>query len=149
MEKRVVVVSEDSNILVLLSLTSLLADCKVNTDLKETGVSLIGATLLELVAEREQNTVTPTYLAQRTGRVKHDVSGILFRMQRDGLVTVGPNPHDRRSKLVNITDKGRRTYAQTRVIVRQSENRILAKLSDTRIESFRKDLGKILENSMP
>jgi DNA-binding MarR family transcriptional regulator len=149
MDKRVVVVSEDSSTLILLGLANLLADSKVNTDLKDTGVSLIGATLLEIVAERDPDTVTPTYLSRKTGRVKHDISGMISRLQRDGLVTVGKNPHDSRSKLVNITPEGRRVFSRTRVIVRESENRILEKLSDTRIEAFRKDLGKILENSMP
>ncbi|MFN2494842.1 MAG: MarR family winged helix-turn-helix transcriptional regulator [Pseudonocardiaceae bacterium] len=53
--------------------------------------------------------LTPTVLAERLGMTTASVTGLLDRMAASGFLTRSPNPHDRRSILVTLTDDGLRT----------------------------------------
>src|SRR5579871_3708716 len=41
---------------------------------------------------------------------RQNLAGLLNRMERDGHIRVGPDDRDRRSRLVTMTDSGRRTW---------------------------------------
>lgn len=52
--------------------------------------------------------LTPTMIAERLGVTTASVTGLLDRLASSGYVARRPNPHDRRSILVALTEHGRR-----------------------------------------
>lgn len=53
--------------------------------------------------------LTPTAIAERLGVTTASVTGLLDRLAASGYVVRSPNPRDRRSILVGLTEHGRRT----------------------------------------
>jgi DNA-binding MarR family transcriptional regulator len=64
-----------------------------------------------LLAVHDTALVTPTGLAAATGTAPSQVSRVLGRLERAGLVTRTPDAGDRRRVLVTVTGKGRRRIA--------------------------------------
>lgn len=55
--------------------------------------------------------LTPTVIAERLGLTTASVTGLLDRLATAGYLTRRPNPRDRRSILVSLTDDGLRAVA--------------------------------------
>lgn len=65
-------------------------------------------------------------LGKRSGLEASTMSGLLDRMERDGLVTRVPDPSDRRVLRINLTDEGRRVRDP---VIREVE-RLLSEMLD-------------------
>lgn len=50
----------------------------------------------------------PSFLAEQVGSGRANVSKVVNRLEESGLVTRTPDPHDSRSTLVRLTDRGKR-----------------------------------------
>jgi DNA-binding MarR family transcriptional regulator len=50
-------------------------------------------------------------LARNMGLTRQGVQRIVNELRRQGFLTLKPNPHHRRAKLVVLTEKGRKAYA--------------------------------------
>ncbi len=61
--------------------------------------------LSQLIRETNQG-LNVGELAQRLIASKGNITGLLDRMQKDGLLIKQPKPEDRRSYIINITEKG-------------------------------------------
>ena len=70
------------------------------------GTSLIRFIVLKALSMSEGG-LKPTELADWTQTERHNITTLIDRMTREGLITVRKNPHDKRSVIVNLTDKGR------------------------------------------
>lgn len=55
--------------------------------------------------------ITPTRIADATGLTVAATGGTCERLARDGWVTLGKNPYDRRSRLVTPTPKAVETFS--------------------------------------
>lgn len=62
------------------------------------------------------------------------------RVQRHGFCTRVPNPDDRRSSVLELTDIGRDTLSRSRSVVDQGLRRFFAVLDEDRVEEF----GRVL-----
>jgi DNA-binding MarR family transcriptional regulator len=71
---------------------------------------------------------TQAALAQAIGADKTRIIGTLDELQQAGLITRGPDPADRRVRLLAITEAGRQIRAATQSDIQASENRLLARL---------------------
>jgi DNA-binding MarR family transcriptional regulator len=60
-----------------------------------------------VAAERPQPVA---WLARDLGANRQNVQRIINDLEREGLVTFAPNPHHKRSQLVVLTDKGKRSF---------------------------------------
>ncbi|HVM70852.1 MAG TPA: MarR family transcriptional regulator [Anaerolineales bacterium] len=67
--------------------------------------------ILSLLGEKDQRPFKE--LAELLSCTRATVTGIVDTMQKKGLVTRSPNPDDRRSLLVTLTEKGRRLLKDT------------------------------------
>src|SRR5215472_10093649 len=65
--------------------------------------------ILGAIAEGERAQPV-AWLARDLGANRQNVQRIINDLQRDGLVTLEPNPRHRRAQLVVLTDKGRQTF---------------------------------------
>jgi DNA-binding MarR family transcriptional regulator len=78
-----------------------------------------------------------------------DRSGLghsLRPLQRDGLITLGPSPTDRRSVLVTLTEQGRRQYEQASTLWRAAQDQIEAVLGTAVANQLREQLNEIAED---
>lgn len=83
---------------------------------------------------------TLSFIATGSGRAQHDVAAILHldpsqavkltkALEADGLLTRETSPHDRRSKLLAITDAGLELYTQAKALVEQVHESLTEALS--------------------
>jgi DNA-binding MarR family transcriptional regulator len=63
-------------------------------------------------------------------------TSLLDRLERDGLVRREPNPADRRSFLIHITERGRELTARLNRLLERLENDIRARLRRTEAKGF-------------
>jgi DNA-binding MarR family transcriptional regulator len=73
-------------------------------------LSLVKLMALQLL-EVHGGTLTPSAIARLTLREKHNITTLIRRLRRDGLITMDPSETDKRSIRVTITDKGRKAVA--------------------------------------
>ncbi|NAZ82269.1 winged helix DNA-binding protein [Kineococcus sp. R8] len=93
-----------------------------------------------------ENGAAPTQnqLALEVGRDKTRLIATLDRLQERGLVDRQPARHDRRNRVVALTDVGRSVLAECRADVRVMEQELLAPLGRQR----RADLLRALDQAV-
>jgi len=74
--------------------------------LYKAGLSTIKLTVLRVLAFKG-GTMTPSAIARWTLRERHNITTLVDRMKRDGLVKTKRNKKDRRSINITLTKKGR------------------------------------------
>jgi len=80
---------------------------KVSTQRYEQfGISSGKFALLILLYRYQDTGLLATELAERAGITKATVTGLIERMERDGLVTRQDHPTDRRMSIIHLTDEG-------------------------------------------
>jgi len=90
-------------------------------ELRPIGLSMIGAAVLFLVKSAKTPT-TPAQLSRWLFREPHTVSGLLNRMEKQGLIRKTKDLQRKNLVRVALTEKGEKAYQQ------QSEMRIIRKL---------------------
>ena len=84
-------------------------------------------------------------LGKRAGREPSSMTGLLDRMERDGLIQREPDPDDRRAQRIVLTREGKRAQRPVMRIV----DRVLARLSEgispTRLATTTDTLRRVLE----
>jgi DNA-binding MarR family transcriptional regulator len=89
--------------------------------------------------------LTPTALA---GRMEMPLSTVLFRagkLEERGHAERAPNPDDRRSYLLRLTDEGMRLLAEARPRFRALAEAVEARLGDDQISGLRGGLATLRE----
>jgi DNA-binding MarR family transcriptional regulator len=84
--------------------------------------------------------VTQQALAERLGVVPSRLVGLLDELEARGLIERRPNPGDRRSYALHLTDQGRDVLGAIGRVAREHQQELLESLS----ESERQELGALL-----
>ncbi len=84
--------------------------------------------------------LSPAGLAERAGVTRATMTGLVDTLERDGLVTRGPDAHDRRMMAVSLTPKGRERLHE----ILPEHFRLMAALMQGLTESERKTLVRLL-----
>ena len=78
---------------------------------------------------------------------RQNLSGLIGRMERDGHITVGTHEHDRRSRVVTMTERGRHVWeVQAQPKIRDYYAQILEDFSINDVTHTLHYLLKMLEN---
>ncbi|MBQ8604803.1 MAG: MarR family transcriptional regulator [Oscillospiraceae bacterium] len=77
---------------------------------------------------------------------KATLSGILNRMERDGLLTVQESESDRRRKKLNITEKGQIAYEKMQAMIEKLNVQASAGISADEMDAFMATLARIRRN---
>jgi len=85
--------------------------------------------------------MTHTELANRTNTERHNVTGLVERMKKDGLVTTRRDKQDRRLIKISITDKGRALLRETNTVARKIIEQLVRDISQDQV----RDAEKILQ----
>ncbi|HKK71549.1 MAG TPA: MarR family transcriptional regulator [Candidatus Krumholzibacteria bacterium] len=98
--------------------------------------------LLSQVGERG---LTPTELCRQLCVSKQNMTGMILRLEKKGLVTRQPEPQDRRSFRVMATPEGHRTVQQLEPEGREFFERQVETLDDERLMNLTESLSVVLE----
>ncbi|MFI7520165.1 MarR family winged helix-turn-helix transcriptional regulator [Micromonospora globbae] len=98
-----------------------------------------------LLAYLDETGVRPTELARLTAQHKQVVGRVLDELEELGYVERRPDPTDRRSKLVVLTERGRDEQAHADRILADIEARYAAKIGPERYEQFRNLLRELVQ----
>ena len=75
-------------------------------------------------------TAVPSELAAWALRERHDITTLVKRMQRDGLVKVERNESDRRFVNIMVTDKGKSLLDKAMPVAREVVNQAMSSISE-------------------
>ncbi|MFJ1599331.1 MarR family winged helix-turn-helix transcriptional regulator [Streptomyces sp. NPDC088261] len=108
---------------------------------REHGMTLWGYTVLMAIADAP--TRSQLALAQAVSVDKSKLVLVLDELEAAGLVRRRPDPADRRARIVEVTDTGRRVVDAARDEVEAIENNLLADLDPASRNALRAVLGRL------
>ena len=118
------------------------AEGEVESKLSEIGLSL--AKLIALKALSDAGESLPlTQLAERLSCVKSNITQLVDRLEADGLVERQSDPHDRRTRLAALTGAGRKACQDGMRLQKETERRMLGRLTSVEAQQLAELLGKI------
>lgn len=92
--------------------------------------------------------MTPGRMAELTLRARHDMTTQMQRMKRHGLITVEPNPGDRRSFIMKITPAGRETLKASETIIGDITGQMITSLTLKQVAALKEILDTIKSNQL-
>src|SRR3954453_10480683 len=99
------------------------------------------------VIDGAEGPLTPSQIRERTFRSSATMTSLLDALEREGWARRIPNPDDRRSVLVEITDEGRALADQFLPGVRKVERIMVEDLTDDERSTLMAALAKVLETT--
>ncbi|WP_212376749.1 MarR family winged helix-turn-helix transcriptional regulator [Acetobacter persici] len=104
------------------------------------------AQLPVLTALKDGAALSQKELAKRAKVEQPTMAQMLSRMERDGLVHRVPDPEDKRSSLISLTDAALEKLPAGRAILRQGNSEMTKGLTEDEIETLVSLLRRVLEN---
>lgn len=86
-------------------------------------------------------------LGRRAGLEPSTMTGLLDRMERDGLVVRTPDPEDRRAQRIQLTDAGRQAKRVVGTVVTQALDQMLAGVPERDLSRLKETLRRVLANT--
>jgi DNA-binding MarR family transcriptional regulator len=114
---------------------------------KKAGISTPKYAVMQILANAD-NPVTPSEIARRMIKERHDITTLIRRMKRDGLVDVTPSTTDKRSVIITLTDKGRDKFVQAGPVAEEIASQVMLKLSNNNLASMSKSLNTLKQNAL-
>ncbi len=99
------------------------------------------------VIEGAERTLTPSEISERTLTSSGTMTGTLDALEYNGWIRRIPNPDDRRSVLIEITDDGQAVADQFLPGIRRVERALLAELTSAELATLLKLLAKVLRGA--
>ena len=90
--------------------------------------------------------LSQTELARRAKVEQPSMAQLLIRMERDGLIQREPDPSDRRTSLITLTEEAKRRVPAGRAILRQANADITRGFSAEDVDKLLELLGRVLDN---
>ncbi|MFC2008492.1 MarR family winged helix-turn-helix transcriptional regulator [Chloroflexota bacterium] len=144
-KKKINSVDADQTLWLLLEQTRNAVYKARELELEQYGVSVIQAGVM-LVVDTMGGRTRPAEIARWLVREPHSVSGLLTRMEKDGLIRRVPDPERRNSVSIVLTDKGQSICGK--VFVRESVRQILSVLDEDEREQLEKSLLIIRDRAL-
>jgi len=96
---------------------------------QKAGLSAIKFIVLRILATNS-GTMTPSEIAQWTFRERHNITTLVRRLERDGLVSTKRNDTDKRFVNIVLTARGRKVLKQATPAAREIVNRVMLSISE-------------------
>ena len=109
-------------------------------------LSVIKFTVLQILATNG-GTMTPSEIAEWTLRERHNITTLVDRLERDGLVRVERNNRDKRFVSVSLTAKGRKVLKQATPVAREIVNRVMLSINEGDAVALEKPLRVLRQNA--
>lgn len=99
------------------------------------------------VLESRGGVMTPSEIAEWTQTERHNITALVNRMRRDGLVTAERNSGNKRFVNITITDKGREVLRQAMPVAREIVKKVMTSIADSDATLLEKLLKVLRENA--
>ena len=96
-----------------------------------------------LIALYEEDDILITRLAEKVALDKSTLTGILDRLERDGLITRQATPNDRRALYIRLTERSRSLRDDLTHIYNDTNQQFLSQLTDHERKVFDNILDKL------
>ena len=113
---------------------------------RKEGLSVIKVIVLRVLAANG-GTMTPSEIAEWTFRERHNITTLVKRLKRDGLVRVERNNRDKRFVGVTLTAKGRQVLSRAMLVAREIVNRVMLSISEGDTVPLEKSLRVLRQNA--
>ena len=113
---------------------------------RKEGLSVIKVIVLQVLAANG-GTMRPSEIAEWTFRERHNITTLINRLKRDGLVSVERNNRDKRFVNVSLTTKGRKVLKQAMPVAREIVNRVMLSISEGDAIPLEKSLRVLRQNA--
>ncbi|MBN2239054.1 MAG: MarR family transcriptional regulator [Dehalococcoidales bacterium] len=113
---------------------------------KKCGLSTSKYAVLQIL-EVSNGTMTPSEIARWILRERHNVTTLVSRMKREGLVEVEPSTTDRRSVNIILTEKGRKKLQEAKPVAQSIVEKVMGPMSERNTNSLMKLLAIIRKSS--
>lgn len=134
-----------SDMVLQLQMLSRAIEVQAAAHLEEAGTSLRNLSVLLCAVSGEK---TQGELAELACLDKSTMVHTLDELERDGLASRKPAPHDRRARVVEVTDRGRELVAATEAQLDGLYDSVLDRLPEADRESFLRSLSLLAANSI-
>jgi len=130
----------------LISRATLIATTALRRELAEAGVGKIRASYLGvLMALWNEDGLKSSTLGRRAGLGPSSMTGVLDRMERDGLINREADPNDRRVQRIVLTDQGGRAEKPVLAVVDRMLDQVTGDIPKEDIEVTKATLKKLLD----
>ena len=113
---------------------------------RTTRLSIIKLIMLRVLANKN-GVMTPTELADWTQTERHNITTLVHRMRRDGLVTTERDSNDKRSVNIILTEKGREALSQAMPVAREIVDYMMTSFIEADTALFERTLGVLRQNA--
>ena len=93
-------------------------------------LSVVKLVVLRVLASSSSRAMTPSEIAEWTQTERHNITALVGRMKRDGLVITERNKRDKRFVNISLTDKGREVLTQAMPVAREIVNQVMLSISE-------------------
>lgn len=100
-------------------------------------------TVLRTLIESEGEGLSQGEISRRMSSDPNTIASLVDRMLKQEVITRTRNPHDKRVKIIRITEKGEAQYEEARGMAVELQSRVLSALPEERREPFLRDLETI------
>lgn len=113
---------------------------------RQTGLSVIKFIVLQALAING-GSMRPSEIAEWTYRERHNITTLVDRLKRDGLVRVERNSSDKRFVSVTLTNKGRKARERATPVARAIVNQVMSSISQDDAALLEKWLRVLRQNA--
>jgi len=113
---------------------------------RKTRLSTIKLIVLRTLASNN-GVMRPSEIAEWTQTERHNITTLIDRLKRDGLVRVERNNRDKRFVSVSLTAKGRKVLKQAMPVAREIVNRVMLSISEGDAVPLEKSLRVLRQNA--
>lgn len=113
---------------------------------RKTRLSIIKLVALRVLAFNN-GVMTPSELAEWTQTERHNITTLVDRMRRDGLVTTERSSSDKRLIDVTLTDKGREVLSQAMPVAREIVDHLMSSLTEADAALLENSLKVLRQNA--
>ncbi len=96
---------------------------------RKTRLSTIKLIVLRVLASNN-GVMRPSEIAEWTQTERHNITALVDRMRRDGLVTTERNSSDKKLVNVTLTDKGRDVLSQAMPVAKEVVSQVMSSISE-------------------
>jgi len=96
---------------------------------RKAGLSAIKLIVLRILVSNN-GIMTPSEIAEWTQTERHNITELVNRMKREGLVTAERNNRDKRFVNITLTDKGREVLGQAMPVAREIVNQVMSSTTE-------------------
>jgi len=118
-------------------------DCQLY---REAHLSIVQFIVLQ-VLNSIGNAMTPSEIAEWTQTERHNITQLVKRMKKEGLVTVERDSNDGRAKNIILTNKGREVLDQAMPVAREIIDHVMLSLGENEAILLEKTLQVLRRNA--